>query len=98
LQAFTRRLAAELGHPAQINAYMTPASSRGFDPVCTAAAAQCARCEPFGGEFRRQGGGAGRLRVWNLARSLETRLTMVSCEELPDREAAMPGPDLPQAR
>jgi bifunctional lysine-specific demethylase and histidyl-hydroxylase NO66 len=32
LQEFTRRLAAELGHPAQVNAYITPASSRGFDP------------------------------------------------------------------
>jgi ribosomal protein L16 Arg81 hydroxylase len=30
--AFSRRLAAELGHPAQVNAYITPASSRGFDP------------------------------------------------------------------
>ncbi|WP_285116276.1 cupin domain-containing protein [Leifsonia sp. fls2-241-R2A-40a] len=29
---FTRRLTAELGHPAQVNAYVTPASSRGFDP------------------------------------------------------------------
>lgn len=29
---FTRRLSAELGHPAQVNAYITPASSRGFDP------------------------------------------------------------------
>jgi ribosomal protein L16 Arg81 hydroxylase len=29
---FARRLAAELGHPAQVNAYITPASSRGFDP------------------------------------------------------------------
>jgi len=29
---FARRLAAELGHPAQVNAYVTPASSRGFDP------------------------------------------------------------------
>ncbi|MGO4534024.1 cupin domain-containing protein [Leifsonia sp. 2MCAF36] len=29
---FSRRLAAELGHPAQVNAYITPASSRGFDP------------------------------------------------------------------
>jgi hypothetical protein len=32
LRAFTRRLAAELGHPAQVNAYITPESSRGFDP------------------------------------------------------------------
>ena len=29
---FSRRLAAELGHPCQVNAYVTPASSRGFDP------------------------------------------------------------------
>lgn len=29
---FARRLAAELGHPCQVNAYITPASSRGFDP------------------------------------------------------------------
>ena len=29
---FSRRLSAELGHPAQVNAYVTPASSRGFDP------------------------------------------------------------------
>jgi ribosomal protein L16 Arg81 hydroxylase len=29
---FTRALAAELGHPCQVNAYVTPASSRGFDP------------------------------------------------------------------
>jgi ribosomal protein L16 Arg81 hydroxylase len=29
---FTRRLSAELGHPCQVNAYVTPASSRGFDP------------------------------------------------------------------
>ncbi|MDN4615683.1 cupin domain-containing protein [Leifsonia sp. F6_8S_P_1B] len=29
---FTRRLSAELGHPCQVNAYITPASSRGFDP------------------------------------------------------------------
>jgi lysine-specific demethylase/histidyl-hydroxylase NO66 len=32
LQAFTRRLVAELGHPAQVNAYITPESARGFDP------------------------------------------------------------------
>ncbi len=32
LAAFTRTLVAELGHPAQVNAYITPASSRGFDP------------------------------------------------------------------
>jgi len=32
LRAFTRRLAAELGHPAQVNAYITPESARGFDP------------------------------------------------------------------
>jgi len=31
LRAFTRRLAAELGHPAQVNAYITPESARGFD-------------------------------------------------------------------
>jgi lysine-specific demethylase/histidyl-hydroxylase NO66 len=30
--AFTRRLVAELGHPAQVNAYITPESARGFDP------------------------------------------------------------------
>ncbi|WP_348788125.1 cupin domain-containing protein [Leifsonia sp. NPDC080035] len=29
---FSRRLAEELGHPCQVNAYITPASSRGFDP------------------------------------------------------------------
>ena len=29
---FTRQLVADLGHPAQVNAYITPASSRGFDP------------------------------------------------------------------
>jgi hypothetical protein len=32
LVAFTRALVRELGHPAQVNAYVTPASSRGFDP------------------------------------------------------------------
>lgn len=32
LAEFTRRLVADLGHPAQVNAYITPASSRGFDP------------------------------------------------------------------
>jgi ribosomal protein L16 Arg81 hydroxylase len=32
LQTFTRQLVAELGHPAQINAYITPEASRGFDP------------------------------------------------------------------
>ena len=32
LSAFTRQLVAELGHPAQVNAYITPESSRGFDP------------------------------------------------------------------
>ena len=32
LRAFTRRLVAELGHPAQVNAYITPESARGFDP------------------------------------------------------------------
>jgi ribosomal protein L16 Arg81 hydroxylase len=29
---FARQLVADLGHPAQVNAYITPASSRGFDP------------------------------------------------------------------
>ncbi|MET0735385.1 MAG: cupin domain-containing protein [Microbacterium sp.] len=29
---FTRALALEIGHPIQVNAYITPASSRGFDP------------------------------------------------------------------
>ncbi|WEO78897.1 cupin domain-containing protein [Cryobacterium sp. SO2] len=29
---FTRRLVADLGHPVQVNAYVTPASERGFDP------------------------------------------------------------------
>ena len=32
IAAFTRQLVADLGHPAQVNAYVTPASSRGFDP------------------------------------------------------------------
>ena len=32
LREFTRTLIEELGHPAQVNAYVTPASSRGFDP------------------------------------------------------------------
>ena len=32
LRKFTRALIEELGHPAQVNAYVTPASSRGFDP------------------------------------------------------------------
>ena len=32
LRDFTRDLVEELGHPAQVNAYITPASSRGFDP------------------------------------------------------------------
>jgi ribosomal protein L16 Arg81 hydroxylase len=32
LRDFTRTLIEELGHPAQVNAYVTPASSRGFDP------------------------------------------------------------------
>jgi hypothetical protein len=32
LQVFTRDLVAELGHPAQVNAYITPESNRGFDP------------------------------------------------------------------
>jgi len=31
LRAFTRRLVAELGHPVQVNAYITPESERGFD-------------------------------------------------------------------
>lgn len=29
---FTRRLVDDLGHPIQVNAYITPACSRGFDP------------------------------------------------------------------
>ncbi|UAJ78138.1 cupin-like domain-containing protein [Leifsonia sp. ZF2019] len=29
---FARALSAELGHPCQVNAYITPASARGFDP------------------------------------------------------------------
>jgi hypothetical protein len=29
---FTRALVDEIGHPVQVNAYITPASSRGFDP------------------------------------------------------------------
>ena len=29
---FTRDLITDIGHPAQVNAYVTPASSRGFDP------------------------------------------------------------------
>lgn len=32
IASFARALAAELGHPCQVNAYVTPASSRGFDP------------------------------------------------------------------
>ena len=32
LQTFTRQLVAELGHPAQVNAYITPEANRGFDP------------------------------------------------------------------
>ncbi len=32
IAAFARALAAELGHPCQVNAYITPAASRGFDP------------------------------------------------------------------
>ena len=29
---FTRQLVEELGHPAQVNAYVTPPSSQGFSP------------------------------------------------------------------
>jgi lysine-specific demethylase/histidyl-hydroxylase NO66 len=32
LAEFTRQLIADIGHPSQVNAYITPASSRGFDP------------------------------------------------------------------
>ena len=32
IATFTRQLVSDLGHPAQVNAYVTPASSRGFDP------------------------------------------------------------------
>ena len=32
LQTFTRDLVGELGHPAQVNAYITPEANRGFDP------------------------------------------------------------------
>jgi ribosomal protein L16 Arg81 hydroxylase len=32
LAEFTRQLIVDLGHPSQVNAYITPASSRGFDP------------------------------------------------------------------
>jgi ribosomal protein L16 Arg81 hydroxylase len=32
LAEFTRQLIADVGHPSQVNAYITPASSRGFDP------------------------------------------------------------------
>ncbi|TFC07056.1 cupin [Cryobacterium adonitolivorans] len=32
LAEFTRQLMSDLGHPAQVNAYVTPASERGFDP------------------------------------------------------------------
>jgi ribosomal protein L16 Arg81 hydroxylase len=32
LAEFNRQLIADIGHPSQINAYVTPASSRGFDP------------------------------------------------------------------
>jgi len=32
LAEYTRQLVADLGHPAQVNAYITPASARGFDP------------------------------------------------------------------
>jgi hypothetical protein len=31
LQTFTRQLVTELGHPAQVNAYITPEANRGFD-------------------------------------------------------------------
>ena len=32
LQVFTRCLVDDLGHPVQVNAYITPESARGFDP------------------------------------------------------------------
>ena len=32
IATFARQLVSDLGHPAQVNAYITPASSRGFDP------------------------------------------------------------------
>ena len=32
LNGFIRQLVHDIGHPAQVNAYITPASSRGFDP------------------------------------------------------------------
>ena len=32
IRDFTRRLVDEIGHPVQVNAYITPAASRGFDP------------------------------------------------------------------
>jgi hypothetical protein len=32
LAEFTRQLVTDLGHPVQVNAYITPASARGFDP------------------------------------------------------------------
>jgi ribosomal protein L16 Arg81 hydroxylase len=32
IAGFTRQLVDDLGHPAQVNAYVTPAASRGFDP------------------------------------------------------------------
>ena len=32
LADFTRQLVADIGHPCQVNAYVTPAQSRGFDP------------------------------------------------------------------
>lgn len=32
LAEFTRQLVVDLGHPVQVNAYITPASARGFDP------------------------------------------------------------------
>jgi ribosomal protein L16 Arg81 hydroxylase len=31
VRTFTRRLTAELGHPAQVNAYITPATAQGFE-------------------------------------------------------------------
>jgi ribosomal protein L16 Arg81 hydroxylase len=32
LAEYTRALVADIGHPVQVNAYITPASARGFDP------------------------------------------------------------------